>query len=258
MDDNFFMDEFTWSYSRLNSYYICPYSSKLQYVDCIKGENNFFGQYGSFCHKLFEDYLKGYISLFDMCEVYENKFNDVVKLKAPYNKFSNIRQSYYISGLDYFGNFEGWDDYKIISVEEKFKFEIDGKQFITIPDLIIRNKNDRLEIIDHKSEDLKYPKRQNTKVSEKFEEKIKQLYLNSYAVYQRYNEFPEYLNFNIFRVNNWIKEPFKVEDYNKTIQWAKNTIELYKKESEWKPKFDYYYCNNICNFRNICEKKGQK
>ena len=256
-DNSLIMSDFTWSFSRLNSYYTCPYSAKLQYLDCIKGEDNFFGQFGTLCHKLLERYYMGELTLFELSDEYEHIFSDIVTCDAPRHKTADIGRGYYDAGLEYFNNFEGLPDFEIVSVEEKIRFEIKEHKFITIPDLIVRNKGKRLEIIDHKSEDLKKPTRQFTKVSDKFDEKIRQLYLNSYAVNLRYGELPEFLNFNIFRKNNWIKHPFNMDEYNETIKWALDTINIYKKETEWKPKSDYYFCNNICNFRNgICEFKG--
>jgi hypothetical protein len=255
-DNSLIISDFTWSFSRLNCYYTCPYSAKLQYVDCIKGEDNFFGQFGTFSHKLLERYFKGELSLFELTDEYENTYFDVIICPPPRHKTADIGQNYFDEGYEYFSNFEGFADYEIISVEEKIKFEINGYKFITIPDLIVRNLNKRIEIVDHKSEDLKEPKREFTKVSEKFEEKIRQLYLNSYAVHLRYGEYPEFLNFNIFRKGRWIKHPFNMDEYNDTIKWAMDTIDKYKKETKWSPKSEYYYCSHICNFRNMCDFKG--
>jgi hypothetical protein len=256
MDDNFFMDEFVWSFSRLNSIYNCPYSTKLQYIDCIKGEPSFFGQWGSFGHKLFEKYFKGELSLFDLGNEYENKYFDNVTYEAPRNKYTDIGEDYYNAGVEYFNSFEGFDDYEIVSVEEKIYFKIDEYDFITIPDLIVKNKNNKLEIIDHKSEDLQQPKRPNTKLAAEFEGKLRQLYLYAYAVNYKYKEMPEYLNFNVFRKDNWIKIPFDMNEYNKTTQWALDTIKLIKNEKDWKPKSDFFYCSNICGYRSSCEYKG--
>jgi hypothetical protein len=257
MDDSFFMDEFIWSYSRLNSIYNCPYATKLQYIDCIKGEPSFFGQWGSFGHKLFEKYFKKELMLFDLANEYEEKYFENVTYEAPKNKYADIGENYFNAGLEYFNNFEGFDNYKIISVEEKIYFKIGEYDFITIPDLIVRNMNDKLEIIDHKSEDLEQPKRPGTKIATEFESKLRQLYLNSYAVNDKYKELPEYLNFNVFRKGRWIKIPFDIEAYNKTIQWALDTIKIIKDEKDWKPKSDFYFCNNICGYRNgICEYRG--
>jgi hypothetical protein len=256
MEDNFYMDEFVWSFSRLDAYYTCPYSCKKKYVDCEKGENNFFGQYGTFNHKVFEKYFKNELFVFDLSNYYKNNYMKHVTYDAPYNKYADIGYNYYHSGLDYFDNFEEWDEYAIVSVEEIIKFKIENYDFVTIPDLIVRNKNNRLEIIDHKSEDLKEPKKLNTKVAEKLVQKTRQLYINSYAIYEQYEEYPEYLNFNVFRTKKWIKIPFNIQDFNEAIQWALNTINLYKKEQLWLPKSDYYFCRNLCNYRNMCEYKG--
>lgn len=44
---DFLLGTMQWSFSRLNSYYNCPYEWKLHYLECNKSENGFFGEYGS-------------------------------------------------------------------------------------------------------------------------------------------------------------------------------------------------------------------
>ena len=81
-----------WSFSRLNSFYNCPYEWKRKYIDCEYGESGFFGEFGTLCHSLLERYIKGDISIFELSQCYENEFNDVVVHDAPPNQYVDIRQ----------------------------------------------------------------------------------------------------------------------------------------------------------------------
>ena len=51
--------------------------------------------------------------------------------------------------------------------------------------------------------------------------------------------------------------PFKKEDYDEAIQWAKDTLALIENEREWLPNnSSSYYCNYLCGQRNhACEYK---
>ena len=103
---DFLLETMQWSFSRLNSYYNCPYEWKLHYLECNKSENGFFGEYGSLIHKILEKYEKGELSLFELNKYYEEHFDEDVPHDAPPNKFVNIRQSYYDKGIDYLDNID--------------------------------------------------------------------------------------------------------------------------------------------------------
>ena len=49
---DFLLGTMQWSFSRLNSFYNCPYEWFLHYIQCNKSENGFFGEYGSLIHKI--------------------------------------------------------------------------------------------------------------------------------------------------------------------------------------------------------------
>ena len=62
----------------------------------------------------------------------------------------------------------------------------------------------------------------------------------------------------MFKDQKWIEIPWKQEEYDEAIQWAKDTLKLIEKESLWLPNQDYYYCNYLCGQRNnACEFKPQ-
>lgn len=256
---SFVINEMRWSYSRLKSYHICPYGWKLQYIEENEGENNFFAEYGLFIHHLLEKYFKGEIEIFDLSGKYELEYFEHMHFSAPYNKYADIGANYFDSGKEYFDNFDGLPQYKILEVEEKHKFKINDYEFVGYLDLVVENEDGEIEIVDNKSAGLK-PRSKGKKVTKtdlKLNDFLRQLYIYSIPIYEKYGKYPKYLNFNCFRKDMWIQEEFKIEDFEEAKTWAINTIESLTKEREFKPKSDWFYCHNLCNFRNIyCEFKG--
>ena len=257
---DFLLDTMTWSFSRLNSFYNCPYEWKLRYIDCNKSENGFFGEYGSLIHKILEKYEKGELSLFELNDYYEEHFSENVPHDAPPNKYVDIKQSYYEKGLDYFNNIDlDLDKYEVLGVETELRFQIAGKDFVGYIDLLLKEKETgKIIILDHKSASIKTLK--NGKVSksdqEHVREFIRQLCLYAIPIIEEYGHVDE-LWWNLFKDRNWLKMPFKKEDYDEAIQWAKDTLALIENEREWLPNnSSSYYCSYLCGQRNhACEYK---
>ena len=257
---DFLLDTMTWSFSRLNSFYNCPYEWKLRYIDCNKSENGFFGEYGSLIHKILEKYEKGELSLFELNDYYEEHFSENVPHDAPPNKYVDIKQSYYEKGLDYFNNIDlDLDKYEVLGVEKEVRFQIAGKDFVGYIDLLLKEKETgKIIILDHKSASIKILK--NGKVSksdqEHVREFIRQLCLYSIPIIEEYGHVDE-LWWNLFKDKNWLKMPFNKEDYDEAIQWAEDTLKLIETEKEWLPNnSSSYYCNYLCGQRNnACEYK---
>ena len=257
---DFLLDTMTWSFSRLNSFYNCPYEWKLRYIDCNKSENGFFGEYGSLIHKILEKYEKGELSLFELNDYYEEHFSENVPHDAPPNKYVDIKQSYYEKGLDYFNNIDlDLDKYEVLGVEKEVRFQIAGKDFVGYIDLLLKEKETgKIIILDHKSASIKILK--NGKVSksdqEHVREFIRQLCLYAIPIIEEYGHVDE-LWWNLFKDKNWLKMPFNKEDYDEAIQWAEDTLKLIEAEKEWLPNnSSSYYCNYLCGQRNnACEYK---
>lgn len=252
---DFIIDNMVWSFSRLNSFYTCPYEWNRKYINCEYGENGFFGEFGSHCHSLLEGYAKGEISIFEISQKYEEEFNEVVVHDAPPNKYTDIRQSYFDKGLEYFNNIDlNLEDYEILGVEKKVNFTIYDKPFVGYIDLLLRRKSDgAIIIMDHKSASLKFKK--NGEISKTDEQHFlefkRQLYLYSMPVIEEYGKV-DYLEWNMFKDQKKIKIDWNEEEYKEALQWAEDTIKLIEKETLWLPKPDYYYCHYLCSQRNNC------
>lgn len=257
MDEDFLfiIDTMTWSFSRLNSFYNCPYEWKSVYMDCSDKENGFFGEYGGYCHKILEKYLKGELSLFELSQYYEEHFNEEIPHDAPSNKYIDIRQSYYDKGLDYFNNFDfDINKYEILGIEKEVKFKIMDKDFIGFIDLLVQDKETgEVIIIDHKSASIKILKNGNISKSDKehFDAFRRQLQLYSIPIIKEYGRVDK-LSWNMFKDQNWITIPWTKEDNEEAINWAKDTIKLIEKEKDFPPNPDFYYCWNLCSQRNSC------
>lgn len=258
---DFLLDTMTWSFSRLNSFYNCPHEWYERYVMCQKGENGFFGEFGGCCHKILERYEKGEISLFEISQEYEKLFSEMVVHDAPPNKYVDIKQSYFDKGLDYFDNIDlDLENFEILGVEKEVKFKIADKDFIGYIDLLIREKSTgKIIILDHKSASIKFLKNGNISKPDKphVREFIRQLCLYAKPVLEEYGHVDE-LWWNLFKDKNWLKIPFKKEDYNEAIKWAEDTIKLIENETEFPCNPDTYYCWNLCSQRNnACPYKPQ-
>lgn len=259
-EDAFIIDTMVWSFTRLNSYYNCPYEWHLHYIECNKDLTSFFGQYGSFVHKILEKYAKGELSLFELSQYYEDHFCEEITFDAPPNKFVDIKQSYYDKGMDYLNNIDLiLDDYEILGVEKKVKFKIGTYDMIGYIDLLLRNKESgKITILDHKSASLKFNK--NGKICKKDEKHLlefkRQLYLYSLPVIAEYGHV-DYLEWNMFKDRAHIKIDWQKDEYEEALKWAADTIEQIRRETDWLPNPDFYYCNYLCGQReNACEYKA--
>lgn len=257
-DYDFILDTMTWSFSRLN--YTCLHEFFLHYIECNKGEDSFFGQYGTFCHKVLEKYANGELSLFELALYYEKHFDEEVWMDAPYIKNGDLKENYFYKGLEYFENLQPFlDEYEILGVEKEVRFKIDGRDMVGYIDLLLREKETgRIIIEDHKSATLKFLK--SGKISKTdlphFEEFKRQLYLYAIPVLEEYGRVDE-LRWNMFKDQRIISIPFDQTEFEAAINWADGQIKKLYAEEEWLPKEGAsnkdYYCRNICGQREVCE-----
>lgn len=259
-DTRFIIDTMKWSYSRLILYNQCPYLFKLRYVDCNKGEKNFFSQYGSFMHKILEKYEKGELSLFDLCDYYEENFTKEITYPAPPNNYVDIGQSYYDKGMDFLENIDlDLENYEILGVEKQVNFSIGKYKMIGYIDLLLKDKKTgEITVLDHKSGSLKIKK--NGEISKSDEEHFKsfkrQLYLYSVAVIDEYGVKPKYLKWNLFKDRNYVTVDFDDTEFEEAKRWVLDTIHTIENDEKWLPNPDNYYCRNLCDMRNCaCEYK---
>lgn len=250
MDNSFILDGLRWSFSSVNSYNQCPKGFKLSYIDSASKVGNAFSDFGSLIHSLLERYFKHEIEFFELSGLYHKEYKDAVKGSFPPNKFVDLSVSYHKDGEQFCNCFEGelWDGFsecKVIGVEQKVKIEIDGRPFVGVIDLVVQDKEGNIIIVDHKSK---------AKFKNKAEKSdyLRQLYLYSLAVYEKYGKFPTKLVFHMFRKGKLEWEDFNKEKLDAAKRWFVDTINAIYTDSEFKAKPDPFFCNNLCGTRHHC------
>ena len=243
-------DGFVWSYSRIECFCDCPYRFFLKYFAGVKEKPLFYSSYGSFIHKLIEQYYKGALTKDEMVTKFLTDFSKEVRGTRPQE--STVTK-YIQCGCEYLRSFQPFR-FNMIDVEKRVEFNIDGTPFVGFIDYL-GEEDGELVIVDNKSRDLK-PRSKRAKPTLKDQEldsMLKQLYIYSAAVKQEYGKFPKLLCFNCFRTGTFIEEPFNEDAYNAAIEWAKKQVEDIKDADDFYPQIDYFSCNFICGVDKECE-----
>lgn len=239
----------TYSFSKIHHFYDCPLSFYHHYyLEDKTEETHGTSEFGSFVHNILEKYEKGELDLKDLSSYYEDNYEDNVKsnfvLFLGKNFSKDFAYDYYISGLNYFSEFEGFEDWKILEAEYEFTMVIENKFIFTGKiDLIAEDTDGNIIICDHKSK-----KKFNSKKERA--EYAKQLYLYSLAVKEKYGKFPKKLIFNMFRDNKIEEIDFDIDEYEKTMQWLKDSVNEIEECMDFYANKDTFYCLNFCEYRN--------
>lgn len=243
------INDMIWSYSRVSCFEDCPYRWFLKYIRKEEEMPQFYSSYGSFMHRLIEKYYKGQLTKDEMLTQFLINFQNEVKGVRP---SATIIENYIKCGLNYLKSFKEFP-YKMVSVEEKVEFEIEGINFIGLIDYLGEKDGDYY-IVDNKSRNLK--PRSNRKISTKKDKELdimlKQLYLYAFAVKQKYGKYPKALCFNCFRTNTFIEEPFNESKCKETIREIMQTIKYIKQTNDFYPNIEFFSCLYICGFSDDC------
>lgn len=238
-----------YSFSKLSAWWTCPYGYYQRYIEHKAGIGNAFASFGTFVHELMEQYAKGEVELWDLPIMYEWQFDTAVPEKFPYNKYVNLRDSYYSQGLSFLKNFAGYEDIKILGAEEEFVIDIDDWQFNGIIDLVFEDKDGLLIIRDYKS-------KASFKNDEERHKYARQLYLYSLYVKEKYGRYPDELQFLMFRKQkDPVRIPFNHNDLSEAVQWAKDTVAIIRNAFDYPAQCDDFYGENLCNHREYCPLK---
>lgn len=270
-EDSFVIGTMTYSFSRLNSFFTCPYEWHRVYIDCCDKENSAMAQYGTLMHEILEKYAKGELSVFELSTYYEDHFEEYVTYEFPPNKYVDLWQKYYDAGLDYLDNIDlDLDNYEILGVEQRVDFKIDGHDFIGFIDLLLRDKHSgEITILDHKSASIGILKSGGIAKKDRahFDSFKKQLYLYAKPIIEQYGHVDK-LRWNLFKERNFIEIPFIQQEYEEALQWAADTIKRIETETEWDVndeltkamidgKYPPFYCMNLCSQRCSCPIKTE-
>lgn len=242
------------SFSQISLYDSCPMAFKLKYIDKLPDEGNFFSDYGTFGHKLLEEWAKGETPDILLADEYADRYDEaVVHPCPPFPK--GMGAKYYEAGLDYFANFSGFgDQYEVLDVEQRFEFpfEVRGNpySFVGVVDLVLRDKDTgEIVIIDHKSKSARQMKKD-------LNEYRRQLYTYARFVHDKYGVWPVKIGFNLFKEGGqMVWETFSQDGYDETMKWIHGSVEKILDEKEWKVSASSYFCRQICGVFDYCPAK---
>lgn len=260
-ETRFLIDGMTWSFSRINSFTQCPYQWKLQYLDVEDKTGSFYAEFGSLMHYVLEQYLKGVVSKEMLPDVYQTFWDDYIKHDLT-DKDGGIEfekeSEYYDQGIDYLTNqLPDFSKYDILGVERHEVVKLPGTDYEIqgyIDALLKDKKTGEITILDHKSNTMKFRKDGKPyKADEhKWKDFQRQLYLYSIPVIEQYGKV-DYLAWNMFRLGIVKQIPWVKENYDEAIHWAINSIHQIEDETDWNPTPNYFYCKNLCDFRETCQ-----
>jgi hypothetical protein len=198
-----------------------------------------------------ERYANGELEIWDLPSVYEWEFDSSVIEKFPWNKYVNLKDSYYKQGLSFLKSFQGYDNYKILGVEEEFKIQIDDWIFVGVIDLVYEDENGRLIVRDYKSKASFKDDKEKAKYA-------RQLYLYSLYVKEKYGRYPDELQFLMFRKQTTVPIPFDLDKLEEAKKWAADTVRIIREAFDYPHTCDDFYGDNLCNHREYCDLKPKK
>lgn len=228
---------------------MCPYGFLLNYIKRTDKKPMFFSDYGTFMHKLIEQYLRGFLEKDELLNAYLCGFQKNIRGKAPNSK---IFKSYFEQGYDYLCNID-FPYLSPVGVEQRVDFFVGDKPFTGIIDCVAIDDGN-LVILDNKSRALKprSGKKKPTVSDQELDRYLRQLYLYSIPIEQLHHTYPIRLEINCFRTGQLISEPFRAGELEKTKKWALQTIDAITSNEDWSPKIDYWKCRYICDMSEDC------
>ena len=244
----FIIEGMRWSYSRVNSFSQCPYGWFLKYLGGAEDEELFYASFGSFMHHLLERFYKGEATPDELEAEFFQDFDEKVIGERPKNIDFYIEQgSKFIRELTPL-------PYCVVDVEKFVRFEVGGKKFVGVIDLLVQDGDGEYVIIDHKSHKLQpYTGRKKpTKSDDELSQYLRQLYLYSAGVEQIYGKRPVKLCFNCFMNGNFIEVPFDDAVYETVTQEMVEEVRYIEKTDDFYPRDDWFYCRNLCGLHNSC------
>lgn len=248
------LDKIRWSFSTLHQYEQCPYAFYNKKIDGSEtDEGNFYSDSGKFLHDIQADIFTGKLEVENAIDYFMDHYDENVLYEVK----QSTMDKKYSQAIDYFASFDidRLQNYDILGVEKKVLFTVGEYKFIGFIDLLLQSKaTGEILLIDHKSSDhfLKKDGSPLKNQLDKFESYSKQMYLYSKAIYDQYGDFPTRIIWNHFFEQSLTNIPFMKEDYEKTLDWAINTIRRIYSDDKFDPVKSHMMCNVLCGYRNSC------
>lgn len=248
------MKDWTWSFSRVNLYDTCPYAAYKRYIEEDPGIDNCYSQAGSLMHKCLEEITRQQMTVQDALDWFIEVFDDTCDMPIP----EKIRDNTFDKMVAFLADLDdhALDGYEVLGVEKEVFFNVNGIRFKGYIDLLLRDQNGDIIIVDHKSSG--YPLGKNGQVLKSKEKEFldhrRQLCLYARAVMSEYNRWPKALVWNHFKDGKVCTIPFDWVEAAEAVGWAEEVIERMMSDEEFAASKNYFYCYNLCGYRDgTCE-----
>ena len=249
------LDRAYWSYSRLSAFKQCPRMYELTYAKRLDGISNFFAEFGSFVHKIYEMYERKELRRNQLLAYYKAHWDENVVTPAPYSEWVDFAASWHAKGCLAMKSPPSLREYEILGVEEIVQFKVAGEDAVGFIDLLLRRKKDGAIIIaDHKSgKSVKILR--NGKVSKtdaaRFAGYRHQLYLYSIPVIEKYGRVDS-LAWNFFNDGTTYSIPWQKEECDEAMAWAEGLKNAITKSKSWPRAENAFFCSYLCGQRKRC------
>lgn len=249
MGYGFLMDDWVWSFSRLKCYEQCPHAFYMKYLDKVPQEGNHYADFGSFVHKILQKFYTGELKKNELVSYYLKYYDEEV---LP-ERNEKVSVTNYLNGLKYFRNIEDFNK-EIIGVERRVDGEISGNKFTGYIDLLYKESDGGIVIRDHKSHPIKEKNpTKPRKTDEDFDKYALQLYIYANMIRKELRTPVKYIEFNCFKTGTVPRELASSVRELDAVRWVCETIGKIKYDEDFMPNPEYYYCNNLCEFRSVCD-----
>ena len=218
------INNMTYSFSRLHAYEQCPYLFYLKYIEGREGESNFYAANGKAMHEIFEELLTEKISIDECTIAYAEKFDMIFETERE-----SIMENTYEKCMDFLCEMDDIDRnlYEIIGVEMILEFMVEKYKFKGFADLVVKNKlTGEVILVDHKQAGH-FLKKDGTPLKNQLDNFLaykKQMYLYCKGLKEQHGIQVDKIVWNHFKESQVTVIPFRQEELDETVEWAKKLI----------------------------------
>lgn len=227
------------SYSQIDTFHQCPRKWTYRYIDDLRfDEQNIHLDYGSAVHKGLEN---AFLELKDSHKLSDEDMLQVVETLSRDYQYGDPQEELYRFAIEdmkrlinYQGFYEKIKDKEIVGVEDEFdlkiptmfcgeEVEINIKGYI---DLIYRDSDNKLVVVDHKTSKKKFDKKKRRTNL--------QIPIYFMAIKDKYGEYPKSGIYNFTKLNTFQEQLFteKVTPEQNELMNKRNPKEVWSKDPE--------------------------
>ena len=260
-------EQVIYSFSRLSAFNTCPYSYNICYNEDDRGEESVYTFLGSSVHEIVEDLQQGKITNDEALIKFIDKVDDCDLLGLEF--ISETTKQKYIENISHFiVNFKPMEGQFFI--EEEILVEINGYLLKGFIDIYFKNNNE-IVILDYKTSS-KFAKRDlipNGRQLVLYAIALEQMYPDCKVVaigwdMLKYVEVqgtrgPKLIERRDLSGEDYkealVYHTFNEETKQECINYIVDTIQKIESATEYPPldiNKEYFYCSNLCGYKNQC------